>query len=91
VTTSCLDNKTAAFVQLAALVTQAAPVASYRDPVEAARAGGATDDEIIDILIAVAPTIGFARLILAVPDLALAVGYDIDAALEDLDDLPDRR
>jgi 4-carboxymuconolactone decarboxylase len=88
---SCLDARTEAFVHLAALVTQGAPASSYRRPVEAARAGGASDDEIVDILIAVAPRIGLARLVMAVPGLALAVGYDIDAALEGLDDLSDRR
>jgi hypothetical protein len=36
-------------------------------------------------LIAVAPTVGLARAVSAAPELALAIGYDIDAALEAID------
>ena len=32
--------------------------------------------------IAVAPTVGMARVVSAAPELALALGYDVDAALE---------
>lgn len=43
---------------------------------------GATADEVRDTLIAVAPIAGEARLVEAAPALAMAIGYDIDAALE---------
>jgi hypothetical protein len=33
-------------------------------------------------LVAVAPTIGVARAVSGAPELALALGYDVDAALE---------
>jgi hypothetical protein len=33
----------------------------------------------------VAPTVGLARLVTAAPGLALALGYDVDAALETVD------
>ena len=59
----------------------AAP-ASYRLTVEHAYAAGATDEEIIGVLAAVAPAVGFARLVAAAPDLALAIGYDVEAALD---------
>ena len=39
-------------------------------------------DEIVGTLIAVAPTIGLRRVVSAAPELALALGYDVDAALE---------
>jgi hypothetical protein len=45
---------------------------------------GATADDIVGILIAVAPISGLARAILATPDVALPIGYDIDAAFEEL-------
>jgi hypothetical protein len=33
----------------------------------------------------VAPTVGLSRLVAAAPSIAVALGYDIDAALEHLD------
>jgi hypothetical protein len=36
----------------------------------------------------VAPISGVARVVLAIPDVALPIGYDIDAAFEGLDDDP---
>ena len=62
----------------------AAPI-SYQSSVELALAAGATVDEIVGCLIAVAPVIGLARVVSAAPELALALGYDVDAALETRD------
>jgi hypothetical protein len=39
----------------------------------------------VGVLIAVAPTAGLARAVSAAPELALAIGYDVDAALEAID------
>ena len=36
--------------------------------------------------IAVAPTVGMARVVSAAPELALALGYDVDAAIEARED-----
>ena len=83
---SHLDPKTHALLQLAAsLAIEAAP-SSYQSSVEMALAVGATLDEIVGSLIAVAPTIGLARAVSAAPELALAVGYDVDAAFEARDE-----
>jgi hypothetical protein len=41
---------------------------------------GADDEELVGVLVAVGPAIGFARLVLVAPRLALAIGYDIDDA-----------
>ena len=49
-------------------------------------AAGATDDEIADVLLAIAPVVGLARVVCAAPDVAIALGYDIEAALEEPDD-----
>ena len=79
---SGLDPKTHALVRLgAALAIDAAP-SSYQSSVEVALAAGASLDEVVGTLIAVAPTVGLARVVSAAPELALAIGYDIDAALE---------
>ena len=47
-----------------------------------AQAAGASVDEVVGSLIAVAPIVGLARVVSAAPVLALAIGYDVDAALE---------
>ena len=59
---------------------------SYRAGVEDAVAAGATYDEIVDALVAVMPIAGGARVTSTAPQLGLALGYDVDAALEALDD-----
>ena len=77
-----LDQKTHALVRLgASLAIDAAP-SSYQSNVELALAAGASIDEIVGTLIAVAPTVGLARVVSAAPELALALGYDVEAALE---------
>jgi 4-carboxymuconolactone decarboxylase len=82
---SGLDEKTAALARLAALVALGAAPASYHRCVERALAAGANVDDVVETLKVVAPSVGLARVVAAAPGLALAVGYDIDAALETLD------
>ena len=50
-----------------------------------ALAAGATNDEIVATLEAVTPVTGAARVVLCAPKLALALGYDVEEALEGLD------
>jgi alkylhydroperoxidase/carboxymuconolactone decarboxylase family protein YurZ len=49
-------------------------------------ATGATDDEIADVLLVIAPVVGLGRVVCAAPDVATALGYDIVAALEEPND-----
>ena len=70
---------------LAALVAMHAGPTSYQRCVDRALAAGASVDDVIDTLKVVAPTVGLARVVSAVPSLALALGYDIDTALEAVD------
>ncbi len=79
---SQLDQKTHALVRLAASLAMDAALSSYQSTVEMALAAGASFDEIVGTLIAVAPTVGLTRAVSAAPELALALGYDVDAALE---------
>jgi 4-carboxymuconolactone decarboxylase len=79
---SRLDPKTHALVRLAALLAVDAAQTSYNASVELALASGASLDEIVGILIAVAPAIGLGRVVSAAPELGLALGYDVEAALE---------
>ena len=48
-----------------------------------ALAAGATEEEVAGVLLAVAPVIGLGRIVAAAPGLAVGLGYDIDAALEE--------
>lgn len=82
-----LDAKTAALVALAALLSVGAPTTSCRVVVERARAAGATDHEIVGVLVAVAPAVGAARLVGAAPRLALAIDYDVADVVNAYDEL----
>ena len=56
--------------------------ASYQWNATNALASGVTVDEIVGVLVAVAPIVGVARVVSAAQGVALAIGYDIDADLE---------
>jgi alkylhydroperoxidase/carboxymuconolactone decarboxylase family protein YurZ len=79
---SRLDPKTHALVRLAALLAVDSGQSSYNATVEVALASGASVDEIVGILIAIAPAIGLGRVVSAAPELGLALGYDVESALE---------
>ena len=81
----CLDPKTAALVRVAALAAIGSPPVCLEWSATRALAAGATEDEITDVLLAIAPVAGLGRVITAVPGIADAFGYDIEAALEDPD------
>jgi 4-carboxymuconolactone decarboxylase len=78
-----LDPKAAALVRLGALVAVGSPEVCLEWSTTRALAAGATEDEIIDVLLAVAPVIGLSRVVEASPTVADALGYDVEAALED--------
>ena len=79
---SHLDAKTHALVRLTALLAVGAAQSSYNESAERALASGASVDEIVGLLIAIAPAVGLGRVVSAAPELGLALGYDVDAALE---------
>lgn len=81
-----LDPKTAALVQVGALAAIGSPAVCLEWSTTRALAAGATEDEITDVLLAIAPVAGLGRVVTAVPGVADAFGYDIEAALEDPDD-----
>ena len=83
--TVTLDPKSCAFARLGAAVAVDASPSGYQDHVDAARMAGATESEIVDVLIAVVPCVGLTRVVSAAPALSLAIGYDSDAALEHLE------
>ena len=84
--TSALDPKTGALLRLAASVAIGSPAVCLEWSAGRALAAGATEDEIADVLLAIAPVAGLGRVVSAAHDVATALGYDIAAALEEPDD-----
>jgi alkylhydroperoxidase/carboxymuconolactone decarboxylase family protein YurZ len=80
--TSALDPKTVALLQLGASVAIGSPAVFLEWSTGRAVAAGASEAEIADVLLAIAPVAGLGRVVCAAPDVATALGYDIDAALE---------
>jgi alkylhydroperoxidase/carboxymuconolactone decarboxylase family protein YurZ len=81
-----LDAKTIALVQLAGLVALGSPPVGLEWSATRALAAGASEEEIVDVLLAIASVTALSRVVAAVPEVAIALGYDIEAALEDSDD-----
>jgi 4-carboxymuconolactone decarboxylase len=80
-----LDAKTTALLQVAAAVTIGSSPVCLEWSAGRALAAGAAKDEIAEVLLAIAPVAGLGRVVSAAPGLAAALGYDIEAALEDPD------
>jgi alkylhydroperoxidase/carboxymuconolactone decarboxylase family protein YurZ len=83
--TSAIDERTTALVRVAATIAVDAAPSSFQHAVALALAAGATRDEIVASLEAVTPVTGSARVVQCAPKVALALGYDVEAALERLD------
>jgi 4-carboxymuconolactone decarboxylase len=81
-----LDPKTAALIRVGALVAIGSPAVCLEWSTTRALAAGATEDEITDVLLVLAPVAGLGRVTGAVPPMAAALGYDVEAALVELDD-----
>jgi alkylhydroperoxidase/carboxymuconolactone decarboxylase family protein YurZ len=73
-----LSAKMELLVRLAALLAVGAGTPSLRDTAARAAAAGATQGEIVDVLVTVGPTIGLAGLVASAPRLAVAIGYDLE-------------
>jgi 4-carboxymuconolactone decarboxylase len=78
-----LDPKTAALVRVGALAAIGSPPVCLEWSTTRALAAGATEDEIVDVLLAIAPVIGLGRVVGAARGVADALGYDIEAALHE--------
>jgi alkylhydroperoxidase/carboxymuconolactone decarboxylase family protein YurZ len=77
-----LDPKALALVRLAALVAVGGDEPSFGAQTDAAVSAGASPAEIVEVLVAVVRVVGLPRAVAAAPNLAMALGYDIDDALE---------
>jgi 4-carboxymuconolactone decarboxylase len=80
---SALDPKTVALLQLAALVAIGSSEDSLQWSITRALAAGASDKEIAEVLLAIAPVAGLGRIATAAPGIAIGLEYDIEAAIID--------
>ena len=83
--TPALDPRTAALLRVGVSVAIGPPGVCLEWSVGRALAAGATEDEIADVLVVIAPVAGLGRVVAAAPGVATALGYDITAALEEPD------
>ena len=82
---SALDPKTITLLQLGAAIAIGSPGICTEWGAGRAVAAGATEDEIADVLLAIAPVAGLGRVVAAAPNVATALGYDVASALEEPD------
>ena len=71
---SGLDARTFALVKIATLIALDAPPASYAWQIGNALDDGATPEDVLGVLRAVAPQVGGPRVIAAAPEIMLALG-----------------
>jgi 4-carboxymuconolactone decarboxylase len=81
-----LDAKTVALLRVGVSVAMGSPGDSLGWSAARALAAGASADQIAGVLLAIAPVAGLGRVVAAVPGLATALGYDIEAALQESGD-----
>jgi 4-carboxymuconolactone decarboxylase len=77
-----LDARTFALVKIAALIALDAPPASYAWQVANALGDGATPEDILAVLRAVAPQVGGPRVVAAAPEIMVALGLSLPDGAE---------
>jgi len=82
-----LDAKTTALLQVAVSVAMGSSPVCLQWSAARALATGATKDEITEVLLAIIPVAGLGRIVSATPAVATALEYDVEAALEEPNDL----
>jgi 4-carboxymuconolactone decarboxylase len=83
-----VDSRTTALMRLAALVAIGHGGPLLGEAVSDALDAGVDGDSVVGSLLALAPTLGIPQLVAAAPALAVALGYDMDASFESLDQEP---
>ncbi|MGO9958347.1 MAG: carboxymuconolactone decarboxylase family protein [Solirubrobacteraceae bacterium] len=78
---SGLDARTFGLVKIAALIAVDAPPTSYAWQVPNALSDGATPEDILGVLRAVAPQVGLPKVVAAAPEIMLALGLDLPEGL----------
>ena len=80
-----LEPRTAELVRLGALIALGAGDAAIDSTVAAALAAGASHEDVVGVLVAVASSVGSARVVGMAPRIAAAIGYDVYGDLERVD------
>jgi alkylhydroperoxidase/carboxymuconolactone decarboxylase family protein YurZ len=75
---SKLDARTYSLLKIATLIALDAPPASYFAQVAFALESGVEPEEILGVLVAVAPQVGLPKVIAAAPELMLALGLELE-------------
>ncbi len=74
---SGLDPRSFALVKVAALIAVDAPPASYLWQVSNALDAGATPEDLMGVLRAIAPQVGGPRVVAAAPEIMVALGLSL--------------
>lgn len=74
---SGLDPRSFSLVKLAALIALDAPPASYLWQVGNALDAGASPDDLVGVLHAIAPQVGGPKIVAAAPELMVALGLSL--------------
>ena len=74
---SDLDRRTVALIKLAAMIAVDAPPVSFAWQVENAIDLGATPEQILDVLRAVASQVGAPKVVAAAPEIMLGLGLPL--------------
>jgi alkylhydroperoxidase/carboxymuconolactone decarboxylase family protein YurZ len=77
-----LDGRTFALVKIAALIALDAPPASYAWQIGMALEDGASPEDILGTLRAVAPQVGGPRVVAAAPEIMVALGLALPEGAE---------
>jgi hypothetical protein len=80
---TAVDSRNAAMARLGSFVALDSSAACMHRAVTDAQLAGVSPDEIVRCLISLGPILGVARVSTVASKLALALGYDVDAALEE--------
>ena len=80
-----LDRRTGSLVRIAAATASGASGPTFGRILDEALDAGASEEEVVGVLIACAPVIGASRLVHCAPSVAAALQFDADEALESLD------
>jgi len=82
---SALDPRAAALLRVGTCVATWSPGVRLESSTGRALAAGSAEDEIANALLAITQVAGLGPVVVAAPDVATALGYDITAALEEPD------
>jgi 4-carboxymuconolactone decarboxylase len=75
---SGFDPRTYSLIKIAVLIALDAPPASYMAQIAFALEAGVTPDEIVKVLVAVAPQVGLPKVASAAPEIMLALGLELE-------------